>query len=537
MAVVQISRIQLRRGKEESGTGVPVLASGELAWAVDTQNLYIGSGSVGEGAPAVGNVKILTNSENLLDYASYIYKDGAPVIQTGVDPNNPTERTLQDKLDDQVFAADYGIISGNDDQSEKLQHAIYNLFLTNAYSGTKSRVVLIFSPGAYSFSETVYLPSFVRIQGAGKQRTVFNYTGTGSAFVFVNDNSTLSTPLGVWNSNPSLSTISNSVYNTQPKHCYLSGFTVNAEAAASAFQLNAVRDSVIEDIEIIGTFDAMQTTYGISMYAYSSVVTCQRNLIDNVYVKGVTYDVYAKQDIFNNRFTNCEFTDSTYGINFGVGANGSSVGEQFGPRKNLIENCYFENIKQEGIRVQVGSGNRSHANTFVDVGNNSGGNSTGLYHQIRFDANGNTSMQDNFDRASDLALGTSSTTYIKEVAGKVQYTENETRQIELEYNISFTNILRFPFATSAGYEINYILESPTYSQMRRGKISISHDSGTGTVQLVDDYDYTGASGQETEISFSAGVVSECIVLRYKNLNSNDINANKSKMTYTYRTIS
>ena len=61
MAVVQISRIQLRRGKEESGTGVPVLASGELAWAVDTQNLYIGSGSVGEGAPAVGNVKILTN--------------------------------------------------------------------------------------------------------------------------------------------------------------------------------------------------------------------------------------------------------------------------------------------------------------------------------------------------------------------------------------------------------------------------------------------------------------------------------------------
>ena len=46
MAVVQISRIQVRRGRANGGTGVPQLASGELAWAVDTQELFIGNGSV-----------------------------------------------------------------------------------------------------------------------------------------------------------------------------------------------------------------------------------------------------------------------------------------------------------------------------------------------------------------------------------------------------------------------------------------------------------------------------------------------------------
>ncbi len=61
MAVVQISKIQIRRGKKNI-SGMPQLASGELAWAVDSQELYIGNGSVGEGAPAVGNTKILTEN-------------------------------------------------------------------------------------------------------------------------------------------------------------------------------------------------------------------------------------------------------------------------------------------------------------------------------------------------------------------------------------------------------------------------------------------------------------------------------------------
>ena len=53
MAVVQISKIQVRRGQKNLTGSVPQLSSAEFAWAVDTQELFIGNGSVAEGAPAV----------------------------------------------------------------------------------------------------------------------------------------------------------------------------------------------------------------------------------------------------------------------------------------------------------------------------------------------------------------------------------------------------------------------------------------------------------------------------------------------------
>ena len=52
MAVVQISRIQVRRGKK-GVDNLPQLASGELGWAIDTQEFYVGNGSVSEGAPVI----------------------------------------------------------------------------------------------------------------------------------------------------------------------------------------------------------------------------------------------------------------------------------------------------------------------------------------------------------------------------------------------------------------------------------------------------------------------------------------------------
>ena len=69
MAVVQISRIQIRRGQKNQGAGLPQLASGELGWAIDTRELYIGNGAVSEGAPTVGNTKVLTQYDNIFSLA------------------------------------------------------------------------------------------------------------------------------------------------------------------------------------------------------------------------------------------------------------------------------------------------------------------------------------------------------------------------------------------------------------------------------------------------------------------------------------
>ena len=99
MAITQISRIQHRRGLRES---LPQLAAGEIGFSIDTQELFIGNGTVSEGAPQTGNTKILTEDDNILSTANTFTFRGntdSPVV-TGVDNNSPIVRTLQKKLDD-----------------------------------------------------------------------------------------------------------------------------------------------------------------------------------------------------------------------------------------------------------------------------------------------------------------------------------------------------------------------------------------------------------------------------------------------------
>ena len=57
MAVIQISKIQVRRGYQED---IPQLASGELGWSIDERRLFIGNGTLTEGAPEIGITEILT---------------------------------------------------------------------------------------------------------------------------------------------------------------------------------------------------------------------------------------------------------------------------------------------------------------------------------------------------------------------------------------------------------------------------------------------------------------------------------------------
>lgn len=59
MSITQISRIQNRRGLQEN---LPNLASGELGWAIDSRKLYIGNGTIEEGAPSTGVTEILTQN-------------------------------------------------------------------------------------------------------------------------------------------------------------------------------------------------------------------------------------------------------------------------------------------------------------------------------------------------------------------------------------------------------------------------------------------------------------------------------------------
>jgi hypothetical protein len=206
MAVVQISRIQIRRGKENSGTGLPQLASGEMAWSVDSQNLYIGNGSVAEGAPTVGNTKILTardlgSNGNILDLITYQYKKNDYSIVTGVlGPNSPTIRPMQDRLDDSVNVLDFGATGdGLTDDTAAIQLAINELFLNPInVTNTASRKTLMFPPGTFIISATLYVPSYATLVGSGIGKTIIQFENSastpGAVMQFVNDTATPGVP-------------------------------------------------------------------------------------------------------------------------------------------------------------------------------------------------------------------------------------------------------------------------------------------------------------------------------------------------------
>jgi Major tropism determinant N-terminal domain len=57
LAIVQISQITNRKGLAEN---LPQLAGAELGWSTDTRQLFIGNGTLADGAPVIGNTEILT---------------------------------------------------------------------------------------------------------------------------------------------------------------------------------------------------------------------------------------------------------------------------------------------------------------------------------------------------------------------------------------------------------------------------------------------------------------------------------------------
>lgn len=539
MAVVQISRIQIRRGQKNTGSGIPQLASGELAWAVDTQELFIGNGSVAEGSPYVGNSKILTTNDSILDlFEQYQYKKNDPTIQTGSDTNFPVLRSIQERLDDRVTVASFGAVGdlGSSDDTTSVQRAIDQLYLNTATVGlAQGRFILEFGPGVYTISDTIYLPSYTSIIGAGQGRTVINYTGTGSAFEFVNDTSTAG----------SYSSIGSTTFANQPKHVSLSGFSLNLSSAnTTGFELNAVRNSVFEDIGIAGQWelaDAVEeNSVGIAMYALSDIVTCQSNQFSRINFSNLSYGVYAKQDIINNVAIACAFQTMYMGVSFGQGANLTSTGERFGPRNNSVTESVFEDIRRQGIKVANGNGNLSSLNRFTNVGNDNASSALSpVYGQIEFDSIGNSSVQDIFDRADDLATTNSTTPYIGEVIGQTSFNNVLTRKVGIVQSGSFINLFRLPIANTIGYEIEYVYQSTSHARMRRGKLLLAIDRANSNVQIVDEYEYTGVSG-DTNLEFSATLVDsdssggvDSVQIKYRNSSTGDA----ATMSYTYKALS
>lgn len=513
MAVVQISRIQVRRGQKQV-TGMPQLASGEIAWAVDTQELYIGNGSVFEGSPGVGNTKILTQNDltiqgNLLNLLQHIYRANDTTIQTGSTANNPVSRSVQDRLDDDVSVLDFGAKGdGVTDDTAAIQRAVNQLFFNEAapayadnYLSTEefwntesvlSRKILKIPAGKYIITDTIYIPSYATIVGAGADKTILEFSNAGSAIKFIYDEY------------PSLTTLS---FNNQARFIAMCGITIFTDTANQiALEMYCVRDSLFADLILRGSWTVDNAnSIGIKLSAFSELITCERNLFKNVTIHGFAYGVYSVKDINNNTFQNGYMYDTNQGFSFGfgmIGGPGQAPGNKFGPRRTTIDNFNFENevpVKKQAVYIGLGNGNIVKNCKLGNVGANGGGIISTQYPQVYFKVNDNVVENNSSARWENLhGSDNIGVKYVPEVTGWCSEQTFGTKRID----IGTTGMaFRLPVSTdsegtprgSITYIVNYTYQSRNNGFTRRGALTISANIDQVHVQLSDDYDFAGAS--------------------------------------------
>lgn len=497
MAVVQISRIQVRRGQKNAGTGMPQLASGELGWAVDTQELYIGNGSVSEGAPAVGNTQLLTEHSDIFSVIgeTYEYKANDSSVLTGKDGNHPIKRTLQDRLDDQVNGAGFGIVPGSN-VTRELQNALLQLF-----DSQNNRVELIINPGNYTLTDTIYVPSNVSIRGAGKGKTIFN-TSANPAFQIIHDDATVSIDWSNGATNLTSVTgagLSTSTVSNQPRNIKISNFTVTSSVQdVVIFQFDASRDTELNNLSLEGDWvvtDAINPLLGaLNLTAFNSDSTINNKFIDCDF-KNFGYAFRTNNDLNRTVIKGCTFDTLGRGIVAGE-AMQNVDGSTNGPSETLIEDCKFSNILKEAILLQKGLHNTSRNNRFELCGNNGAAETSQAFNVIKFVDATNKSENDWFKR-SDVSkdiVTYNGLPYKAEVAGPGVHTQRRTNNsliIENQSNTTRVEIIRLPGDSDRKAVIDYTYVSKAGDAKRSGTMTVYINNTLNTAEVVDDAEING----------------------------------------------
>jgi hypothetical protein len=171
VAIVQISRITNRKGLQ---VNLPQLAGAEFGWSIDERRLFIGNGTLAEGAPIVGNTEILTEFSDILEFqTTYTYKGEAAgyVVQTGSTPDDPVTQSLQSWLDQFATVKDFGAVGdGVTDDTEAINRALFQLYCREV--NPQIRRSLFFPAGVYRVTESILIPPYATLYGEGIQGSV-----------------------------------------------------------------------------------------------------------------------------------------------------------------------------------------------------------------------------------------------------------------------------------------------------------------------------------------------------------------------------
>ena len=461
MAVVEIAKIQVRRGDARS-VGMPQLDTGEFGWAITGTHpnsiqpeLYIGN-KTADGASLTTNTRILTALDlpnifgSSISTSTYIY-DGNKLLPNGTGVTlhtggggTNTSRTVKERLNDVLHAADYGILSNDDatSTSESLQRLFDQIYLNADKAEPSSRVEVIFPAGTFYIGTTIFGPPYVTIRGAGQMKTMFVYGSSSPCFQFVDGSSAGS---------GSYVTLNNMNSASNPTRIEIRGVTfaydVNfiTSSAVPLVRADCATNCIFDNVGFLG-----QTTagYGTNSGFAGIDIRCLGGLvgsnlkITNCTFQSLNYGIKSNYDVEDTVIDSCSFTNMYRGIVFGEAI---ASGHQTGPKRSKITRNSFNTIAKEA--VYVGALNSStytnhiiSQNTFNNVGNNSsflspglgdvGGETTSV---IRLDSFGNVSDNDYFSRFTSINNTSTEASFVIPISGHASIVDNRVR-VKLTYS-------------------------------------------------------------------------------------------------------
>ena len=539
MAVVEIAKIQVRRGVEAQ-TGVPQLDGGEFAWAADTEHLYIGLNR-NDGGSRNANIRVLTENDvfslfkivstGLLNtLTNYVWEsDSAETITTSTSINNAyfqqIQRTVQNKLDDIVNVADFGVYpstSGSPvDCSAALQMVIDHLYLDTDILTTSTHwdsagtgrynKKLYFQSGVYRIGQTIFLPKKAVLIGEGIDKTIIENITTGSGiFQTVDYEGRRLNPLTWGKFDPSTNSASTNITGVgQPNNIQIEGMTLRYSSSTgfsshlSLISFDCVSGGLIRNVKLQGK----QTSWGslganlptgIDLRGYG-IVTSENILIDNCEFNGLYYGIRSNYDTNHVIIQNNNFLESSYGIALTTNTNFLST---IGPNYYRAINNRFQGIERQAIYIGTNTNNESHNfisenNAYINVGNTNGGTEyVSNEAVIIYNSDGNASINDYFERKRfhDKNFNTS-TIYYPLVQGNVELDFKSISTGSLTTSTS-TTIMRLPLtgaSQSINVKYNFLSLLPA---AKTGNLEINVRPGfpPANVTLQDNYNTVGSDG-------------------------------------------
>ena len=487
MPIVQISRIQHRRGKR---TDLPQLAAGELGWVIDEQRLFIGNGTVSDGAPAVGNTEIVTEGSSTFTSAlSHTYKgylgDSTPITTS-------QQRTVANRLDEYVSVKDFGA-KGDDSTADvtAIQNAIDEIYIDTDKDDTRARRILFFPAGTYRINTALKIPPFAHLAGEGPDKTIIKNSGNNAVMVMQDDEGNVGSNIG--NSSA-----------TTPTQIQISNMTLRNTVAYGGISLDRVTNGYFNNVKFHGTFASggsdASTSKGVTVTNSTATFSTSNIVFNQCQFTKFARLVDISFNATNIKFHACDFSTAFYGALIGAEMDGSTAGLDDGPRDIQFTSSSWSDIGQQAILVSPATGTTddagprhivSHANFYAKTVGNSfeGVGSIREVPIIQFDNDECSSVQDFFER-TDLRRsdGSSELNAAPEVQGIGVTTKLIKSQTLPDNTSSATTINEFPALSSKGIVIKYKITRGTLD--RTGEFIIS--CSTNAVGFDDTFTESGA---------------------------------------------